>query len=175
MLDGVEWKFSFWDIVFWIFFKFLNVGAAQTVCSYRENLESYFWRRFCRKKNRKASSSVNKSWDFREKLPKIFSLSSLHAAHTFYILFMKVSVLYFMVDLKLTWCNVPKNEKYSPGKSESFNVIFFFSDEVDQLSYSGYGTVSDDDRLSIMSGGSLASDGGVTITTWRHLSLAEKQ
>merc|ERR1712004_815702 len=49
------------------------------------------------------------------------------------------------------------------------------SDEVDQLSYSGYGTVSDDDRLSIMSGGSLASDGGVTITTWRHLSLAEKQ
>ena len=80
-----------------------------------------------------------------------------------------------MVDLKLTWCNVPKNEKYSPGKSESFNVISFFSDEVDQLSYSGYGTVSDDDRLSIMSGGSLASDGGVTITTWRHLSLAEKQ
>lgn len=109
------------DIVFWIFFKFLKVGEAQTVCSYRENLESYFWRRFCRKKNRKASSSVNKSWDFREKLPKIFSLKSPCCPH---ILFMKVSVLYFMVELKLTWCNVPKNEKYSPGKSKSFNILF---------------------------------------------------
>merc|ERR1712172_303694 len=49
------------------------------------------------------------------------------------------------------------------------------SDEVDQLSYGHYGAVSDDDRLSIMSGGSNASDGGDTITTWRHLSLAEKQ
>ena len=39
----------------------------------------------------------------------------------------------------------------------------------------GYGGVSDDDHLSIMSGGSNASDGGVTITTWRHLSLADKQ
>ena len=57
----------------------------------------------------------------------------------------------------------------------SFNIIFNFSDEVDQLSYGHYGAVSDDDRLSIMSGGSNASDGGVTITTWRHLSLAEKQ
>ena len=85
---------------------------------------------------------------------------------------MKVSVLYFMVDLKLTWCNnVPKNEKYSL----SFNIFFHFSDEVDQLSYGHYGAVSDDDRLSIMSGGSNTSDGGVTITTWRHLSLAEKQ
>lgn len=47
-----------------------------------------------------------------------------------------------------------------------------FSDDVDPL---GYGGVSDDDHLSIMSGGSNASDGGVTITTWRHLSLADKQ
>ena len=53
--------------------------------------------------------------------------------------------------------------------------FFHFSDEVDQLSYGHYGAVSDDDRLSIMSGGSNTSDGGVTITTWRHLSLAEKQ
>ena len=63
-----------------------------------------------------------------------------------------------------------------PLENQNLLMLFsFFSDEVDQLSYSGYGTVSDDDRLSIMSGGSLASDGGVTITTWRHLSLAEKQ
>ena len=105
---------------------------------------------------------------FQGKVTKnIFLLS----AHT-HILFMKVSVLYFMVDLKLTWCNnVPKNEKYSL----SFNIFFHFSDEVDQLSYGHYGAVSDDDRLSIMSGGSNTSDGGVTITTWRHLSLAEKQ
>ena len=87
---------------------------------------------------------------------------------------MKVSVLYFMVDLKLTWCNtVPKMRNIPDGNS--FNIFFHFSDEVDQLSYGHYGAVSDDDRLSIMSGGSNASDGGVTITTWRHLSLAEKQ
>ena len=36
-----------------------------------------------------------------------------------------------------------------------------------------YGGLSDDDHLSITSGGSNASDGGVTITTWRHLTIAE--
>merc|ERR1712152_19821 len=46
------------------------------------------------------------------------------------------------------------------------------TDDVDPL---GYGGVSDDDHLSIMSGGSNASDGGVTITTWRHLNIADKQ
>ena len=47
-----------------------------------------------------------------------------------------------------------------------------FVDDADVL---GYGGVSDDDHLSITSGGSNASDGGVTITTWRHLNIADKQ
>merc|ERR1712179_31617 len=37
----------------------------------------------------------------------------------------------------------------------------------------GYGGVSDDDHSSVRSGGSNASDGGVAITTWRHLTIAE--
>merc|ERR1712117_649036 len=74
--------------------------------------------------------------------------------------------------------DIHKRRSISESSSSSLSSVQSSnseSDEVDQLSYSGYGTVSDDDRLSIMSGGSLASDGGVTITTWRHLSLAEKQ
>ena len=45
-------------------------------------------------------------------------------------------------------------------------------DDADVLGYGG-GGVSDDDHLSITSGASNASDGGVTITTWRHLNIAE--
>merc|ERR1711976_464952 len=74
--------------------------------------------------------------------------------------------------------DIHKRRSISESSSSSLSSVQSSnseSDEVDQLSYSGYGTVSDDDRLSTMSGGSLASDGGVTITTWRHLSLAEKQ
>merc|ERR1711862_173276 len=37
----------------------------------------------------------------------------------------------------------------------------------------GYGGVSDDDHSSVRSGTSNASDGGVAITTWRHLTIAE--
>ena len=48
-------------------------------------------------------------------------------------------------------------------------------DIVDDADVLGYGGVSDDDHLSITSGGSNASDGGVTITTWRHLNIADKQ
>merc|ERR1712045_508114 len=74
--------------------------------------------------------------------------------------------------------DIHKRRSISESSSSSLSSIQSSnseSDEVDQLSYGGYGAVSDDDRLSIMSGGSNASDGGVTITTWRHLSLAEKQ
>merc|ERR1712117_966708 len=74
--------------------------------------------------------------------------------------------------------DIHKRRSISESSSSSLSSIQSSnseSDEVDQLSYGHYGAVSDDDRLSIMSGGSNASDGGVTITTWRHLSLAEKQ
>lgn len=47
-----------------------------------------------------------------------------------------------------------------------------FLDDADVV---GYGAVSDDDRLSITSGASNASDGGVTITTWRHLTINEQK
>ena len=51
------------------------------------------------------------------------------------------------------------------------------SDDVDQLGYSYTGGVSDDDHLSITSGASNASDGGLTISgvQWRHLSIAEQK
>merc|ERR1712154_441244 len=71
--------------------------------------------------------------------------------------------------------DIHKRRSISESSSSSVSSIQSSeseSDEVDQLSYGHYGAVSDDDRLSIMSN---ASDGGVTITTWRHLSLAEKQ
>merc|ERR1711862_403418 len=74
--------------------------------------------------------------------------------------------------------DIHKRRSISESSSSSLSSVQSSnseSDEVDQLSYTGYGAVSDDDRLSIMSGGSNASDGGVTITTWRHLTLAEKQ
>merc|ERR1711913_38980 len=66
--------------------------------------------------------------------------------------------------------DIHKRRSISESSSSSLSSIQSSnseSDEVDQLSYGGYGAVSDDDRLSIMSGGSNASDGGVTITTWR--------
>merc|ERR1711973_718800 len=47
--------------------------------------------------------------------------------------------------------------------------------ESDDADVVGYGAVSDDDRLSITSGASNASDGGVTITTWRHLTINEQK
>jgi MAX dimerization protein len=43
--------------------------------------------------------------------------------------------------------------------------------EVDVIGYSG--GMSDDDHSSVRSGTSNASDGGVAINTWRHLSIAE--
>ena len=85
----------------------------------------------------------------------------------FSVLFMNLSVLYFMVDLT-TYSVCGRG--ISTSTDNRYDEIF--SDDVDPL---GYGGVSDDDHLSIMSGGSNASDGGVTITTWRHLSLADKQ
>ena len=44
----------------------------------------------------------------------------LHFSH---ILFMKVSVLYFTVDLKVTWCNV-LNKKYIPKDSRTVEHNF---------------------------------------------------
>ena len=46
--------------------------------------------------------------------------------------------------------------------------LLFFADE-HEVDVIGYGGASDDDHSSIRSG---TSDGGVTVTTWRQLSIA---
>merc|ERR1712079_775582 len=71
--------------------------------------------------------------------------------------------------------DIHKRRSISESSSSSVSSIQSSNSETDDVDPLGYGGVSDDDHLSIMSGGSNASDGGVTITTWRHLSLADKQ
>merc|ERR1712102_216139 len=71
--------------------------------------------------------------------------------------------------------DIHKRRSISEFSSSSLSSIQSSNSETDDVDPLGYGGVSDDDHLSIMSGGSNASDGGVTITTWRHLSLADKQ
>merc|ERR1712088_1259098 len=62
------------------------------------------------------------------------------------------------------------HKRRSISESSSSSVSSIQSSESDDVIYGG---LSDDDHLSITSGGSNASDGGVTITTWRHLTIAE--
>merc|ERR1712020_794615 len=71
--------------------------------------------------------------------------------------------------------DIHKRRSISESSSSSLSSIQSSNSETDDADVLGYGAVSDDDRLSITSGASNASDGGVTITTWRHLSLADKQ
>merc|ERR1712026_392369 len=71
--------------------------------------------------------------------------------------------------------DIHKRRSISESSSSSVSSIQSSNSETDDVDPLGYGGVSDDDHLSIMSGGSNASDGGVTITTWRHLSLADRQ
>ena len=99
-----------------------------------------------------------------------------------------------MVDLRLTLCYIPKKDKTWDFHQNTLNTEWIqifcsvlnntwyaFKDNtnkdviIDDADVLGYGGVSDDDHLSITSGGSNASDGGVTITTWRHLDIADKQ
>merc|ERR1712223_1879052 len=62
------------------------------------------------------------------------------------------------------------HKRRSISESSSSSVSSIQSSESDDVIYGG---LSDDDHLSITSGGNNASDGGVTITTWRHLTIAE--
>merc|ERR1711884_953710 len=64
--------------------------------------------------------------------------------------------------------DIHKRRSISESSSSSLSSIQSSNSETDDVDPLGYGGVSDDDHLSIMSGGSNASDGGVTITTWRH-------
>merc|ERR1712012_48999 len=77
--------------------------------------------------------------------------------------------------------DIHKRRSISESSSSSLSSIQSStsesSDDVDQLGYSYTGGVSDDDHLSITSGASNASDGGLTISgvQWRHLSIAEQK
>ena len=68
----------------------------------------------------------------------------------------------------LQHCKTP--QIYLVNKNHLSNCCFIFvladEHEVDVI---GYGGASDDDHSSIRSG---TSDGGVTVTTWRQLSIA---
>merc|ERR1711937_778647 len=66
--------------------------------------------------------------------------------------------------------DIHKRRSISESSSSSLSSIQSSNSETDDADVVGYGAVSDDDRLSITSGASNASDGGVTITTWRHLN-----
>merc|ERR1712117_492277 len=71
--------------------------------------------------------------------------------------------------------DIHKRRSISESSSSSLSSIQSSNSETDDADVVGYGGggVSDDDHLSITSGASNASDGGVTITTWRHLNIAE--
>merc|ERR1711944_75620 len=71
--------------------------------------------------------------------------------------------------------DIHKRRSISESSSSSLSSIQSSNSETDDADVVGYGAVSDDDRLIITSGASNASDGGVTITTWRHLNIADKQ
>merc|ERR1712012_524701 len=71
--------------------------------------------------------------------------------------------------------DIHKRRSISESSSSSLSSIQSSNSETDDADVLGHGGVSDDDHLSITSGGSNASDGGVTITTWRHLNIADKQ
>merc|ERR1712088_495204 len=62
------------------------------------------------------------------------------------------------------------HKRRSISESSSSSVSSIQSSESDDVTYGG---LSDDDHLGVTSGASNASDGGVTITTWRHLTIAE--
>merc|ERR1712018_432857 len=61
--------------------------------------------------------------------------------------------------------DIHKRRSISESSSSSLSSIQSSNSETDDAD------VVDDDRLSITSGASNASDGGVTITTWRHLTI----
>merc|ERR1712130_103177 len=71
--------------------------------------------------------------------------------------------------------DIHKRRSISESSSSSLSSIQSSNSETDDADVVGYGAVSDDDRLSITSGASNASDGGVTITTWRHLTINEQK
>merc|ERR1711970_1367728 len=70
--------------------------------------------------------------------------------------------------------DIHKRRSISESSSSTISSMSSNSETDDHdVDVIGYGGVSDDDHSSVRSGGSNASDGGVAITTWRHLTIAE--
>jgi len=69
---------------------------------------------------------------------------------------------------------IHKRRSISESSTSTISSIGSTSSETDDVDVIGFGGgVSDDDHSSVRSGTSNASDGGVAITTWRHLTIAE--
>jgi len=71
--------------------------------------------------------------------------------------------------------DIHKRRSISESSTSTISSIGSSTSETDEhdVDVIGYGGQSDDDHSSIRSGASNASDGGVAITTWRHLTIAE--
>merc|ERR1711874_831863 len=70
--------------------------------------------------------------------------------------------------------DIHKRRSISESSSSTISSMSSNSETDDHdVDVIGYGGVSDDDHSSVRSGTSNASDGGVAITTWRHLNIAE--
>merc|ERR1711962_302927 len=71
--------------------------------------------------------------------------------------------------------DIHKRRSVSESSTSTVSSIQSSNSESDDhdVDVTGYGGNSDDDHSSIRSGTSNSSDGGVAITTWRHLTIAE--
>jgi hypothetical protein len=71
--------------------------------------------------------------------------------------------------------DIHKRRSVSESSTSTVSSIQSSNSESDDhdVDVIGYGGGSDDDHSSIRSGASNASDGGVAITTWRHLTIAD--
>merc|ERR1712213_301659 len=71
--------------------------------------------------------------------------------------------------------DIHKRRSVSESSTSTVSSIQSSNSESDEhdVDTIGYGGASDDDHSSVRSGTSNASDGGVAITTWRHLNIVD--
>merc|ERR1712241_1415078 len=71
--------------------------------------------------------------------------------------------------------DIHKRRSVSESSTSTVSSIQSSNSESDEhdVDIIGYGGASDDDHSSVRSGTSNASDGGVAITTWRHLNIVD--
>merc|ERR1712073_25913 len=69
--------------------------------------------------------------------------------------------------------DIHKRRSVSESSTSTVSSIQSSKSEEHDVDIIGYGGASDDDHSSVRSGTSNASDGGVAITTWRHLNIVD--